>query len=55
MDSREEEVHLLALLAVSYVDCGKKKRKRKHWCKQWVEIKKRFTHINLISELKEVP
>lgn len=55
MDSREEEAHLLALLAVSYVDCGKKRRKRKQWCKQWMERGNMFTHINLFNELKEEP
>ena len=55
MDFRDDELDFLALLAVSYVISKKQRRKRKQWCKQWMERKNRFTHTNLLSELKEEP
>ena len=55
MDSREDESHLLALLAVAYVKCKQRRKKREQWCKQWMERRNKSTHINLLNELRDEP
>ena len=55
MDFREDELHLLALLALAYVNNKQRRKKRKQWCKQWMERRNKFTHINLLNELRDEP
>ena len=50
MDSREDESHLLALLAVAYVECNKNRRKkRRQWCKEWMQRRNMPKYISIKS------
>ena len=55
MDSREDELHLLSLLSVVFVKCKNKRKKRKQCCKEWIRRRNKFTHINLLNELRHEP
>ena len=55
MDSREDELYFLSLLSVVFVKCKNRRKKRRQWCKEWMQRRNKFTHINLLNELRHEP
>ena len=55
MDSLEDDLCFLSLFVVTFAERKIRREKRKQWCKEWLQRRNKFTHINLLNELRNEP
>ena len=55
MDSLEDDSCFLTLFVVTFAERKIRRKKRKQRCKEWLQRRNKFTHIDLLNELRNEP
>ncbi|CAH2009333.1 unnamed protein product [Acanthoscelides obtectus] len=55
MDSPKDDLLFLSLFFVIFAIRKNRRKKRKQWCKEWLQRRNEFTHINLLNDLRHEP
>lgn len=55
MASTDDALAVVGLLLVTKTFNRRKRMKRNIWCKNWLKKRERYSHVNLLNELKFAP
>jgi hypothetical protein len=55
MASTDDDTLAIVDLLIAMKSKIKRKNKRKMWCKEWLQKRNTYSHVNLLTELKLAP